>query len=174
MHGKAGNGKTYFSFAVANELYKRGVSVMAISVARILDVIRSSYNHHGELGELHVLNTIRDASLLILDDLGVENKTYWSYEKLYAIIDTRYRVKKPMIVTTNMMVNDSGKDSELRSNLAIIDAKSGHTDQSHRIYSRLVEMCAIVGVKGGSWRISKGKENKIALHKELGLERSKP
>ena len=171
VHGKAGNGKTYFSFAVANELYKRSVSVIAISVARILDIIRQSYNSSGELGEMEVLNTVREASLLILDDLGVEQKTYWSYEKLYSIIDTRYRAKKPTIITTNLLIDDAEKINELRDNLAIIDFKARHYDHSHRIYNRLVEMCTLIGVKGESWRIQKGAENESALFAELGLKK---
>ena len=171
VHGKAGNGKTFFTFAVANELYKQGVSAIAISVARILDIIRQSYSSGGEMGETYVLNTIRDASLLILDDLGVEQRTYWSYEKLYAIIDTRYRAKKPTIVTTNLLIDDGARINELRDNLAIVDAKSGHRDHSHRIYNRLVEMCTRIRVKGESWRIQKGEENDSALFDELGLGR---
>ena len=174
VHGKAGNGKTFFSFAVANELYSRSVSVIAVSVARILDTIRQSYSANGELGEMEVLNAVRDSSLLILDDLGVEQKTYWSYQKLYEIIDARYRAKKPTIITTNLLIDDEAGVNELRDNLAIIDAKSGHRDKSHRIYNRLVEMCAFISVEGESWRISKGEKNEYALHKELGLERSKP
>jgi len=168
MHGAAGNGKTFFSFAIANELYRRGVAVMAISVSRILDIIRDSYNSHGEVGELDIMNTIGAASLLILDDLGVEYKTAWSYEKLYTIVDTRYRAKKPTIITTNLVINrDEGID-EVRDNLSIIDSRTRHYDTSHRIYNRITEMCSFFGVKGESWRLQKGCENKDALLRELG------
>ena len=171
VHGQAGNGKTFFSFAIANELYRLGEAVMAISVSRILDIFKRSYALHGDSGEMDVLNTISEASLLILDDLGVEYKTYWSYEKLYAIIDTRYRAKKPTIITTNLLIDDAEKINELRDNLAVIDAKARHYDQSHRIYNRIVEMCALIAINGESWRIKKGKENKSALFTELGLKK---
>ena len=171
IHGQAGNGKTFFSFAVANELYKRGISVMAISVARILDIIRNSYSNYGDDGEIAVLDTIRDASLLILDDLGVENKTYWAYEKLYTIIDTRYRAKKPTIITTNLLIELDKPEgiNELKNNLAIVDIKKGLIDESDRIYNRIVEMCSFIRVKGDSWRIQKGKENKANMFNELGI-----
>jgi DNA replication protein DnaC len=163
LYGKAGNGKTYLSFAIANELYKQGKAVMAISISKLLSIIKDSFDNHGELGEADVLNTVRDASLLVLDDLGVEYKTAWAYEKLYAIIDTRYRTGKPTIITTNFTLD------ALRENLATIDLRTRTTDPSERIFSRITEMCAFHEVKGASWRISKGAQNKAALFTELGL-----
>jgi len=163
LYGKAGNGKTFMSFAIANALYRQGKAVMAISISRLLSVIKDSFDKHGDLGETDVLNTVRDASLLVLDDLGVEYKTAWAYEKLYTIIDTRYRAGKPTIITTNFTLD------ALRENLATVDLRTRVTDPSERIFSRITEMCAFHEVKGASWRISKGVQNKAALLQELGL-----
>jgi len=164
LHGRAGNGKTYLSFAIANAIYNQGKAVMAISISKLLAVIKDSFDNHGDLGESDVLNTIKDASLLVLDDLGVEYKTAWAYEKLYTIIDTRYRSSKPTIITTNFALD------ALRENLATVDMKSRIKDPSERIFSRITEMCAFHEVKGASWRISKGTQNKAALLSELGLQ----
>jgi len=163
LHGKAGNGKTYLSFAIANELCRQGNAVMAISVSRILAVIKDSFERHGDLGERDVFNTIGEAGLLILDDLGVEYKTSWAYEKLYAIIDTRYRANKPTIISTNLTI------PALRENLALVDTKTATRDPSERIFNRITEMCALHEVKGASWRIQKGEQNKAALYAELGV-----
>ena len=163
LYGSAGTGKTYLGFAIANELYKQGKAVMAISVSRILTIIKDSFDRHGYMGETEILNTIHEASLLILDDLGVEYKTGWAYEKLYAIIDARYRAGKPLIITTNKSIE------ELRENLIIIDIRTGELDSSERIFSRIVEMCAFHEITGKSWRIHKGEQNREALYKELGL-----
>ena len=164
LYGRSGNGKTYLSFAIANALYRQGKAVMAISISKLLAIIKDSFDKHGELGETDVLNTVRDAALLVLDDLGVEYKTAWAYEKLYAIIDTRYRAAKPTIITTNFSLD------ALRENLATIDLKTRTTDPSERIFSRITEMCAFYEVKGASWRITKGAQNKAALFAELGLK----
>jgi len=163
LYGKAGNGKTFLSFAIANALYRQGKAVMAISISRLMSIIKDSFDKHGEYGETDVLNTVRDASLLVLDDLGVEYKTAWAYEKLYAIIDTRYRASKPTIITTNFTLD------ALRENLATVDMRTRTTDPSERVFSRITEMCAFHEVKGASWRISKGVRNKTALLQELGL-----
>lgn len=166
LYGKAGNGKTYLSFAIANTLFNKGKAVMAISISKLLSVIRDSFDKHGGLGETDVLNTVRDASLLVLDDLGVEYKTAWAYEKLYALIDTRYRAAKPTIITTNFSLD------ALRANLATVDLRTKTTDPSERIFSRITEMCAFYEVKGASWRISRGVQNKAALLDELGLHQN--
>jgi len=163
FYGMAGNGKTYLSFAIANALYKQGKAVMAISISKLLSIIKDSFDKHGDCGETDVLNTVRDASLLVLDDLGIEYKTAWAYEKLYAIIDTRYRANKPVIITTNFTLD------ALRENLAIIDLRTKLTDPSERVFNRITEMCAFHEVVGASWRISRGKQNKVALYADIGL-----
>jgi len=163
LYGKAGSGKTYLSFAIANELYQQGKAVMAISISKLLAIIKDSFDSSGDYGETDVLNTVRDASLLILDDIGVEYKTAWSYEKLYAIIDTRYRANKPVIITTNFSLD------ALRENLATVDYKSRLRDPSERVFSRITEMCVFHEIKGASWRISKGANNKANLYGELGI-----
>ena len=164
LYGRAGNGKTYLSFAIANALYKQGKAVMAISISKLLAIIKDSFDKHGDFGETDVLNTVRDAGLLVLDDMGVEYKTAWAYEKLYAIIDTRYRANKPTIITTNLSLD------ALRENLATIDLKARTKDPSERIFSRITEMCVFHEIKGASWRISKSSQNKTALLTELGLQ----
>ena len=177
LYGDAGCGKTFAAFAIANELYKRGRSVMAISVHRILDIIKDSFNDFGENGETEIYETLGEASLLILDDLGVEYKTAWAYERLYNIIDTRYRAAKPLIITTNLRIKKDSKGrtviDELRDNLAIIDIRTKQFDQSDRIYDRIVEMTAFQEVAGESWRVQKGAENENALYKMLKLQEVK-
>ncbi|MCL2422259.1 MAG: hypothetical protein FWD03_10415, partial [Defluviitaleaceae bacterium] len=61
LYGRAGNGKTYLSFAIANALYKQGKAVMAISISKLLAIIKDSFDKHGDFGETDVLNTVRDA-----------------------------------------------------------------------------------------------------------------
>jgi len=38
----------------------------------------------------------------VLDDLGAQNDSAWATEKLYQIIDYRYRSRLPLMVTTNI------------------------------------------------------------------------
>ena len=166
LYGVAGTGKTYLSFAIANELGRQNKAVMAISVPRILSIIKDGYAKHeeyGVVGETELLNAVRDAHLLILDDLGIEYRTSWSYEKLYAIIDARYRSGRPIIITTNYKLD------ALRKNLAVMDIKTKQSDPSERIYNRIFEMCTFQEVTCGNWRIANGAQNKKDLFRELGI-----
>lgn len=40
--------------------------------------------------------------LLIIDDLGIERNSEFALEQVYNIVDSRYRSKKPLIVTINL------------------------------------------------------------------------
>lgn len=44
--------------------------------------------------------------MLIIDDLGVEKKTEYNLEIIYKIIDDRLTHKKPMIITTNLTLDE--------------------------------------------------------------------
>ena len=44
--------------------------------------------------------------LLILDDFGMERGTEYGLEQVYSVIDSRYRSGKPLIVTTNLTLDD--------------------------------------------------------------------
>ena len=157
FHGNAGSGKTFIAHAIANGLTSRGTSAMSISISQLMNAIRDSYDGSGGIGEQHLLSAIREVSLLILDDVGVEQKTSWSYDKLYTIIDTRYRAGKPLIITTNLNMLD------LRSRLRIVDQRRGIVDASDRIWSRICSLCAPYEVKGTNWRSEKSKSKKDSI-----------
>ena len=75
--------------------------------------------------------------LLILDDFGMERGTEYGLEQVYNVIDSRYRSGKPLIVTTNLS----------------LDELQHPQDTPHaRIYDRLLEMCAPVRFTGGNFR----------------------
>ena len=44
--------------------------------------------------------------LLIIDDFGMERGTEYGLEQVFNVIDSRYRSGKPLIVTTNLTLDD--------------------------------------------------------------------
>lgn len=151
--GPPGTGKSYFSFCIANALLKEMVPVVAISSIGLLNRIKATYGSYGQEEEIEIINSLKNASLLILDDLGAENGTEWSNEKLYEIIDSRYRMKKPMIITTNLSLE--GLKNKLTSR-----------DGINRTYDRLMEMCTPIEIQDKSKRAEAGKQKTLIL-KEL-------
>jgi DNA replication protein DnaC len=140
LYGPPGTGKTYLAFCIANHLLERLIPVIAISSIGILQRIKQTYNSYGKEAEVEIIQSLKNASLLVLDDLGAENDSPWVIEKLYEIIDSRYRDGKPMICTTNLT------REQIRDKMT---GKDGVT----RTYDRLIEMCYPVEVTGPSRRV---------------------
>jgi DNA replication protein DnaC len=57
--------------------------------------------------------------LLVLDDMGIEKRSEWLIEKLYQIIDYRWKMKKPMIVTSNIPLDkfDEAYSPQIKSRI---------------------------------------------------------
>ncbi len=104
MTGDTGLGKTHLSLAIANAVLQKGYGVLYDSVINILWNIERehfSYEHSSDF-----LNTVFDADLLILDDLGTEQETKFYNSMIYNIINTRLVRNKPTIISTNMNYQD--------------------------------------------------------------------
>ena len=91
-----------------------------------------------------IVQNLVDYPLLIIDDLGIERNSEFALEQIYNVIDSRYCKMKPLIITTNLGLNDM-KDESL--------------DVAHkRIYSRILEMCVPVYCGGADKRREEGTE----------------
>lgn len=136
--GSVGSGKSYAAACIANELLDRRKSVIMTSFVKILQAIQ----FNSEL-EAQLLSKMCSASLLIIDDLGAERRTEYALEKVYNVVDSRYRAGRPLIVTTNLELESMQKEQD---------------DKYQKIYDRIFEMCHPVKVDCPSWRIEKAKE----------------
>lgn len=130
--GMVGTGKSYTAACIANELMDRMIPVVMTSFVKILQNIQADQEE-----EKAFMSRLNDVHLLIIDDLGTERNTDYALEKVYNIIDSRYRSGKPLILTTNMTVKEMQDTQDIRYK---------------RIYDRIFEMCFPVRVPGQSWR----------------------
>lgn len=136
LTGPTGTGKTFQAWAwwqrwaVGRETTSLSEVPQFYTAPDLLEQIRRSYS-----GKALVLDS--DA-LLVVDDLGVERPTEWVLEQLYRIVDERYRLRKPLVVTTNL------GGGELRDRLG------------DRVVSRLAEMCCAVRLEGKDKRLGRG------------------
>lgn len=134
--GGVGSGKSFAAAVIANELLNKKISVIMTSFVKLLD---KSSSKDGGL-DLERLNQVK---LLILDDLGTERGTDFALEKVYDFINNRYLSKKPIILTTNLTMDQMKNCEDVRYT---------------RIYDRIFEMCYPVRVEGFSWRKKEAKE----------------
>ena len=66
----------------------------------LLDHLRSTFSPDSPIGYDELFEQLKNAPLLILDDLGAESSTPWAEEKLYQIIVHRHELRLPTVITT--------------------------------------------------------------------------
>lgn len=142
--GKVGTGKSFFAGCIANALMEQGIQVMMTNFSKILNELNSRYE-----GKNEFIGHLVSYPLLIIDDLGVERNSAFAMEMIYNIIDRRYCVKLPLIVTTNLTYRE----------MTAPDLDLDH----QRIYSRLFEMCVPVCFDGEDMRTEEHRQKKTEL-----------
>ncbi len=115
LEGTYGCGKTHLAAAVGNARLQSEVSVLFITTPDLLDHLRSTYGADSEAGYDEMFDRLRNAPLLILDDLGVENPSGWAQEKLFQLLNHRYSNLLPTVITTNADIDML--DPRIRSRL---------------------------------------------------------
>lgn len=101
--GKTGLGKTFISSMIAKALIDRGFNVVFDSINNFL--IKAENDHFGRSNG-NTVETILDADLVILDDLGSEFSTPFNNSTLYNIINSRINMEVPTIVSTNLSLSE--------------------------------------------------------------------
>jgi DNA replication protein DnaC len=99
--GPVGCGKTHLAAAIANRYIAVGGKPFFVNVPELLDHLRSTYAPNSTVSYDERFEEVRNAELLILDDLGTESGTEWAREKVYQIFNRRYNSAAPTVVTMN-------------------------------------------------------------------------
>lgn len=117
LSGGYGVGKTHLAAAIAHERLANGQSVFFSIVPDLLDHLRAAFAPSSEMPYDELFDKVREAGVLVLDDLGAENATAWATEKLFQIINYRYNYRMPTVVTTNHRLL-AHMDERIRSRLS--------------------------------------------------------
>ena len=104
--GVNGCGKTHLAAAIANHRLKEGKGVKFVVIPDLLDHLRSTFSPESPVSYDQVFEEVKNAPLLILDDLGTQSTTPWAEEKLYQIINHRYNYQLPTVLTTNRSLDE--------------------------------------------------------------------
>ena len=139
LWGGVGTGKSFFAGCIANALLAQGVPVLMTNFAKILGAVTGMYGMERQ----RFLSSLNTYSLLILDDLGAERNSEYALEQLFGVVDSRYQSRKPMIVTTNLTLEELKHPSDLAH---------------ERINDRILERCVPVKMNGKNIRTVHAKE----------------
>lgn len=142
--GPIGTGKSFTAACIANELLGRMTTVVMTSFVKILE------DTGFKTDESEYLAGLNQPKLLIIDDLGAERSTDYALEKVYNVIDSRYRAGKPLILTTNLTLREMQGETDIRY---------------RRIYDRIFEMCYPFHVGGSSLREEEAARRYDEMHK---------
>lgn len=122
FYGSVGTGKSFLASCIGNGLLERQVPVAATNFPRLLNLLQGTYEKQALLDRLSIYK------LLIVDDLGVERDSAYAEEQIFNIIDARSSSELPVIVTTNLTLEELEHPTSM---------------QYARIYDRVLEMCPI-------------------------------
>lgn len=101
LWGGVGTGKSFMAGCIANALMEQEVAVYMTNFARIMNELNNAFSGRNE-----VVDRLCGYPLLVIDDFGMERGTEYALEQIYNIIDSRYRSRKPLIVTTNLTLTE--------------------------------------------------------------------
>ncbi len=98
IYGKAGLGKTYLCSCIAKELIEKGFSVIYITSYNLIDEYSNiKFNRSNKM-----ISDYINCDLLIIDDLGSENRSEYNNSILFHIINDRINKKKASIISSNL------------------------------------------------------------------------
>jgi len=100
LAGHSGCGKTHLAVAIGNERLSRGYPVFFIPTPDLLDHLRSAFSPGSEIPYDELFDQVRNAPLLILDDLGTQSSTPWAREKLDQLLTYRFNSELPTVIVT--------------------------------------------------------------------------
>ena len=125
--GPPGCGKTHLAAAIANARLAAGDAVIFSVVPDLLDHLRAAFSPNSDMGYDELFESVREAPLLVLDDLGTQSGTPWAQEKLFQLLNHRYNGRLPTVITTNLRPDELDERLQTRimdvtlTNVAIMD-----------------------------------------------------
>ena len=105
LSGDTGLGKTFLSACIARTVADRGYSVVYESAGHLFtNMERAKFANDESARE--ICRKYTECDLLIVDDLGTEMPGQFTTAALYGLINDRLLTAKPMIISTNLTVED--------------------------------------------------------------------
>jgi DNA replication protein DnaC len=155
LMGPSGVGKTHLGVASLKELIRRGHAGLFCDYRELLKEIQASYNPASGSTEMGILEPVRNAEILVLDDLGASKPSAWVLDIIGLVLNARYNERRVTILTTNYFDEVPNVEPAPRlpggQRVAIREDSLGDRIGA-RMRSRLYEMCRTVEVFAPDFR----------------------
>lgn len=105
--GNVGTGKTHLGCGILLHLLRAGRTNLRYStVQSLVQRVKSTFDRGASESETQALAGFVEADLLVLDEVGVQNGTDFERNTVYAVINGRYERRKPVIVISNLNIDE--------------------------------------------------------------------
>lgn len=155
LMGPSGVGKTHLAVASLKELIRRGHAGLFCDYRELLKEIQASYNPASESTEMGILEPVRTAEVLVMDDLGASKPSAWVLDIIGLVLNARYNERRVTILTTNYFDEVPNVEPAPRlpggQRVAVREDSLGDRIGA-RMRSRLYEMCRTVEVSAPDFR----------------------
>jgi DNA replication protein DnaC len=142
LSGPTGVGKSFAMAAMVRSLtIDRGIPCLFVDFRQFLMQLKRCYSQ--KENEYELFENLRNADVLILDDVGAPRDTEWAREIFQTIISQRYNDTSRTFLTTNLSLASSSKRSECQLS----------TWAGVHSYSRLKQMCYWLQCDGSDKRV---------------------
>lgn len=146
LHGPFGVGKSYFLGAIANELADRQVATVLVYVPEFLREMRQSI---GENTLAEKMEMVKNAPVLMLDDLGAETMSSWTRDDVIGtILQHRMAQQLPTFISSNFDYN------ELQHHFTTTQKGEKEPVKAGRLMERIKALTIPMTLKGKNWRES--------------------
>ena len=136
IYGKAGLGKTFLTHCIAREAKDRGLEALYFSAPALVELLGEiSFSRTGDAA--FERRALREADVLLIDDLGTELTNTFVASQLFRIVNERLL---------------SGRSTVISSNLSLPQLRDTYSD---RLYSRIASGYTVIRLIGEEIRIKK-------------------
>ncbi|MDP9039805.1 MAG: ATP-binding protein [Acidobacteriota bacterium] len=155
LSGTCGVGKTHLAAGLLRELViERGASGRFWDVGDLLVQLKRSFSRETGWGgdreaarsEGQLFDEVSRVDVLVLDELGAQRATDWSYDEINLVLGARYNANRLTVVTTNFV--NAAPGAGKKSSAETLGDRIGA-----RTWSRLQEMCRPIEMLGADFRI---------------------
>lgn len=116
LYGNFGCGKTYLISALFNELAKKDISSTIIYFPEFLRSLKASFGNVEDNYEER-FSEVKEAKLLLLDDIGAEKLSDWARDEVLGVI-LQYRMEEhlPTFFTSNLSIKELEDHLQINKN----------------------------------------------------------